>query len=308
MQQLRDIRDTVRPDETLLVVDAMIGQDAVNTAALFNEQVGFDGVVLTKLDGDARGGAALSIVGVTGRPIMFASTGEKVDDFEAFHPDRMAGRILDMGDVLSAHRAGRAGVRRRSGPADGRQGRARRGLHAQRLPGADAGRQEDGLAVQAARACCPGMGDVKQQLEQLDDREIDRVSAIIQSMTPAERDDPKILNGSRRSRIARGAGVEVQQINALVDRFGEAQKMMRQMRAGKGSPPGCRGCRRCPGSAAGRRRRARRRRRRRPRRAGRATRPSGRSRSGRGGRASQLVDPASPGAARRSSRTCSAAS
>ncbi len=237
MAQLRDVRDAVTPDETLLVVDAMIGQDAVNTAVLFNEQVGFDGVVLTKLDGDARGGAALSIVGVTGKPILFASTGEKVGDFETFHPDRMAGRILDMGDVLSL-------IEQAEKAFDAEQ--------AQRMAG-KVERGEDFTLndfleqMQAVKkmgslskllGMLPGMGDVKQQLESLDDREIDRVSAIIQSMTPGEREDPKILNGSRRARIARGAGVEVQNINALVDRFGEAQKMMRQMRSGKGMPAG----------------------------------------------------------------------
>ena len=237
MAQLRDVRDAVSPDETLLVVDAMIGQDAVNTAVLFNEQVGFDGVVLTKLDGDARGGAALSIVGVTGRPILFASTGEKVGDFETFHPDRMAGRILDMGDVLSL-------IEQAEKAFDAEQ--------AQRMAG-KVERGEDFTLndfleqMQAVKkmgslskllGMLPGMGDIKQQLESLDDREIDRVSAIIQSMTPAEREDPKLLNASRRTRIARGAGVEVQNINALVDRFGEAQKMMRQMRSGKGMPAG----------------------------------------------------------------------
>ena len=205
MQQLRDIRDAVTPDETLLVVDAMIGQDAVNTAALFNEQVGFDGAVLTKLDGDARGGAALSIVGVTGRPILFASTGEKVDDFETFHPDRMAGRILDMGDILTLIEQAE-----RAFDAD----------QAQRMAG-KVERGEDFTLndfleqMQAVKkmgsltkllTMLPGMGDVKEQLESLDDRELDRVSAIIQSMTPAERRIPRLLNGSRRARIAHGAG------------------------------------------------------------------------------------------------------
>lgn len=254
MQQLRDIRDTVHPDEVLLVVDAMIGQDAVNTAVLFNEQVGFDGAVLTKLDGDARGGAALSIVGVTGRPIMFASTGEKVTDFETFHPDRMAGRILDMGDVLSL-------IEQAERVFDAEQ--------AQRMAG-KVERGEDFTLndfleqMQAVKkmgslskllGMLPGMGEVKDQLESLDDREIDRVAAIIQSMTPAERQDPKILNGSRRARIARGAGVEVKNINALVERFGEAQKMMRQMRSGKG--PGLPGMPTMPGVGGGKKSRGR---------------------------------------------------
>ncbi len=244
MGQLRNVRDAVSPDETLLVVDAMIGQDAVNTAVLFNEQVGVDGVVLTKLDGDARGGAALSVVGVTGRPIMFASTGEKLGDFEAFHPDRMAGRILDMGDVLSL-------IEQAEKAFDADQ--------AQRMAG-KVERGEDFTLndfleqMQAVKkmgslskllGMLPGMGDMKQQLESLDDREIDRVSAIIQSMTPGEREDPKVLNASRRQRIAKGAGVEVQNINNLVDRFADAQKMMKQMRAGKG--PGLPGMPPMPG-------------------------------------------------------------
>ena len=235
MQQLRDVRDAVSPDETLLVVDAMIGQDAVNTAALFNEQVGFDGVVLTKLDGDARGGAALSVVGVTGEPILFASTGEKVDDFEVFHPDRMAGRILDMGDVLSLIEQAE-----RAFDADQAQRMAGKVERGEDFTLDDFLEQMQAVkkmgSLSKLLGMLPGMGDVKDQLESLDDREIDRVSAIIQSMTPAEREDPKILNASRRARIARGAGVEVQNINNLVDRFAEAQKMMRQMRSGKGGP------------------------------------------------------------------------
>lgn len=254
MRQLRDITAAVPPDETLLVVDAMIGQDAVNTAVLFNEQVGFDAAVLTKLDGDARGGAALSIVGVTGKPIMFASTGEKVADFEAFHPDRMAGRILDMGDVLTL-------IEQAEKAFDAEQ--------AQRMAGkVERGEDftlEDFLEqMQAVKkmgsltkliGMMPGMGDVKKQLDAVDDRDLDRVAAIIQSMTPLERADPKVLNGSRRSRIARGAGVEVQQVNALVDRFADAQKMMKQMRSGKGGPgiPGMPAMPGMPGAGGGRR-------------------------------------------------------
>lgn len=249
MQQLQDIRDTVHPDETLLVVDAMIGQDAVNTAVLFNEQVGFDGVVLTKLDGDARGGAALSIVGVTGRPIMFAATGEKVDDFETFHPDRMAGRILDMGDVLSLiEQAERAFDTDQAQRMAGKVERGEDFTLTDFLEQMQAVKKMGSLGK--LLGMLPGMGEVKQQLDSIDDRDIDRVAAIIQSMTPGERDDPKILNGSRRARIAKGAGVEVQQINALVDRFAEAQKMMRQMRSGKG--PGIPGMPPMPAMGGGR--------------------------------------------------------
>ncbi len=235
MRQLRDITDAVRPDETLLVVDAMIGQDAVNTAVLFDQQAGFDGVVLTKLDGDARGGAALSIVGVTGKPILFASTGEKVGDFEAFHPDRMASRILDMGDILTLiEQAEKAFDVEQTQRMAGKVERGEDFTLTDFLEQMQAVKKMGSLTK--ILGMMPGMGDVKKQLDSIDDRDIDRVAAIIHSMTPQERDNPKILNGSRRARIARGSGVEVQQVNALVERFGEAQKMMRQMRGGKGAP------------------------------------------------------------------------
>ena len=235
MDQLVRVRDAVGPDETLLVVDAMIGQDAVRTAEEFGAGVGFDGVVLTKLDGDARGGAALSIVSVTGRPIFFASTGEKLEDFEAFHPDRMASRILEMGDVLTL-------IEQAERAFDAEQAERM----AQKVSQGEDFTLEDFLEqMQAVKkmgslgkilGMLPGMGEMKAQLDQVDDRELDRVSAIIQSMTPQERRDPKILNASRRARIARGSGTQVSDVNGLVDRFGEAQKMMRQMRGGKGMP------------------------------------------------------------------------
>ena len=235
MSELAAVRDAVAPDEILLVLDAMIGQDSVRTAEAFAERIGFDAVVLTKLDGDARGGAALSVMTVTGRPVMFASTGEKPEDFEPFHPDRMASRILDMGDVLTlieqAERAFEADEAARM---------------AQKVAKGEDFTLEDFLSqMQSLRkmgslgkmlGMLPGMGDMKAQLENVDEREIDRVSAIIQSMTPAERADPKILNGSRRSRIARGSGTSVSDVNGLIERFGEAQKVMRQMRSGRGVP------------------------------------------------------------------------
>ena len=235
MDQLVRVRDAVEPDEVLLVVDAMIGQDAVRTAEEFGAGVGFDGVVLTKLDGDARGGAALSIVSVTGRPVLFASTGEKLEDFEAFHPDRMASRILDMGDVLTL-------IEQAEQAFDAEQAERM----AQKVSQGEDFTLEDFLEqMQAVKkmgslgkilGMLPGMGEMKAQLDQVDDRELDRVAAIIQSMTPEERRNPKILNGSRRARIARGSGTQVSDVNGLVDRFGEAQKMMRQMRGGKGMP------------------------------------------------------------------------
>ena len=235
MQQLRDVREAVNPDEVLLVVDAMIGQDAVRTAEEFESGVGFDGVVLTKLDGDARGGAALSVVSVTGRPILFASTGEKLEDFEAFHPDRMASRILDMGDVLTLIEQAE-----RAFDADEAERMARKVSQGEDFTLEDFLGQMQAVKKMGSLGkllgMLPGMGEMKAQLDQVDDRELDRVAAIIQSMTPAERQDPKILNGSRRARIARGSGTQVSDVNGLVERFGEAQKMMRQMRGGKGMP------------------------------------------------------------------------
>jgi signal recognition particle subunit SRP54 len=237
MAQAANIRDAVTPDEVLLVIDAMIGQDAVNTASAFNEGVGFDGVVLTKLDGDARGGAALSVREVTGRPIMFASTGEKPEDFEPFHPDRMASRILDMGDILTL-------IEEAERTFDAEQTEQM----ASKLAAGEDFTLEDFLAqMQAVRkmgnlsklmGMLPGMGDARKQLEQLDPKEIDRVTAIIQSMTPEERRNAAILNGSRRARVARGAGVHVSEVNGLLERFTQAQKMMRQMSAGMPGMPG----------------------------------------------------------------------
>ncbi len=240
MEQLRGVRDAVSPDEVLLVVDAMIGQDAVRTAEEFGAGVGFDGVVLTKLDGDARGGAALSIVTVTGAPILFASTGEKLEDFETFHPDRMASRILDMGDVLTL-------IEQAERVFDAEQAEAM----ARKVSKGEDFTLDDFLdQMQAVKkmgsftkilGMLPGMGDMKAQLDAVDERELDRVAAIIQSMTPAERNDPKILNATRRARIARGSGTQVSDVNSLVERFGEAQKMMRGMRGGKGGMPGMAG-------------------------------------------------------------------
>lgn len=237
MSQLRTIKTAVQPDETLLVVDAMIGQDAVRTASTFEEEVGFDGVVLTKLDGDARGGAALSIVTVTGRPVMFASTGEKLDEFETFHPDRMASRILDMGDMLTL-------IEQAERAFDAEQAERM----AKKVSAGDDFTLEDFLEqMQAVKkmgslgkilGMLPGMGEMKAQLDQVDERDLDRVAALIQSMTPAERQDPKILNGSRRARIAKGAGAQVNDVNRLIERFADAQKMMRAMRNGKGGMPG----------------------------------------------------------------------
>jgi signal recognition particle subunit SRP54 len=250
MQQAVDIRDAVHPDEVLFVVDAMIGQDAVNTANAFAEGVGFDGVVLTKLDGDARGGAALSIARVTGKPIMFASNGEALKDFDVFHPDRMASRILGMGDMLTL-------IEQAEKTFDAEQS----AKAAAKLAGHGG---EFGLAdflqqMQMVRkmgplskvfGMLPGMGDLKDRIAGIDEREVDRIEAIIHSMTPAERDNPKIIDGSRRARIAKGSGVSVSDVNTLINRFFEARKMMSSLAAGgvPGMPgiPGLPGPRRQP--------------------------------------------------------------
>jgi len=234
MQQAADIRDAVDPDEVLFVVDAMIGQDAVTTAQAFLEGVGYDGVVLTKLDGDARGGAALSIAKVTGKPVMFASAGEKMTDFDLFHPDRMASRILDMGDMLTL-------IEQAEKTFDQEQALKA----AQKLSGEGGEFTLDDFLEQMQQVrklgslskimgMLPGMGQFRDQLENFDDREIDRIQAIIHSMTPAERDNPKMIDGSRRARIAKGSGRTVSDVNQLVDRFFEARKMMQQLARGGG--------------------------------------------------------------------------
>jgi signal recognition particle subunit SRP54 len=234
MQQAIDIRDAVQPDETLFVVDAMVGQDAVNTAEAFRDGVGFSGVVLTKLDGDARGGAALSVREVTGQPIMFASNGEKLEDFDVFHPDRMAQRILGMGDMLTL-------IEQAQKSFD--EGEAEK--MAAKLASGNQFTLEDFLdqlmtirkmgPIGNILGMLPGMGQMKDALAQVDDKDLDRTAAIIRSMTPLERENPKVINGSRRLRIAAGSGVKVNDVNQLVDRFFEARKMMGQL-GGMGMP------------------------------------------------------------------------
>jgi len=235
MRQAADIRDAVQPDEVLFVIDAMIGQDAVATAKAFEEGVDFTGVVLSKLDGDARGGAALSVATITGRPIMFASTGEKLTDFEVFHPDRMASRILDMGDVLTL-------IEQAEKAFDAEQAEK---MAAKVSAGEDFTLSDFLVQMQQMKklgsmkkmlGMLPGMAQMRDQLENFDEREVDRVQALIQSMTPAERDNPKIINGSRRARIARGSGQTTTAVNQLLERFTQAQKMMRQMSKGGGMP------------------------------------------------------------------------
>lgn len=240
MRQAIDIREAVQPDEVLFVVDAMIGQDAVTTAEAFRDGVGFTGVVLTKLDGDARGGAALSVREVTGAPIMFASNGEKLEDFDAFHPDRMASRILGMGDVLTLiEQAEQAFDQDQAEAAAAKIGSGELTLE-DFLDQMLAVRRMGPIAN--LLGMLPGAGQMKDQLAQIDDTHLDRLQAIIRGMTPTERENPKIINASRRQRIARGSGVQIREVNELVNRFFEARKMMQQM-AGRFGLPGSGGSR-----------------------------------------------------------------
>ena len=238
MKEASDIRTAISPDEVIFVVDAMIGQDAVKTAQAFLNGVGFDAVALTKLDGDARGGAALSIAHVTQRPIMFASTGEKLSDFDLFYPDRMASRILGMGDIASLAEQAKAAFN--TGSAEKFEKKFAEG---EDFTLEDFLEQMQAMKKMGSMSKLLGMlpgansGAMKKQLESFDDSEMVRTQAIIQSMTPSERINPKILNGSRRARIALGSGRSVKEVNSLVDRFSAAQKAMKQLRNG-GMPAG----------------------------------------------------------------------
>ena len=231
MAELTNIKKAVRPTNVLLVVDAMTGQDAVNVAEQFAEAAQFDGVILSKLDGDARGGAALSVKAVTGKPILFASTGEKLGDFERFHPDRMAQRILGMGDVLSF-------IEKAEKQVDEDEAKA-----LERKLRRDEFTLEDFLdqlkrirkmgPLTSLLGMIPGLAGHQLSKMQVDERELDRVEAIILSMTPYERARPELIKGSRRLRIARGSGTTVQQVNQLVKQFGEMRKMMKGLSSGK---------------------------------------------------------------------------
>ncbi len=231
MDELVRIRGAVKPHMVLLVVDAMTGQDAVNVAEQFAEAVNFDGVVMSKLDGDSRGGAALSVKAVTGKPILFASTGEKLEQFERFHPDRMAQRILGMGDVMSLiEQAERQFDEGEAVELERKLRRNEFGL-------------DDFLAqlkmirkmgpLNSLLGMIPGLGGAQLSNMKVDERELDRIQAMILAMTPEERRKPELIKGSRRLRIARGSGTNVQQVNRLVKQFGQMNKMMRQVGRGK---------------------------------------------------------------------------
>jgi signal recognition particle subunit SRP54 len=236
MDELAKIRKRVKPHDVLLVVDAMTGQDAVGVAESFAEAAEFDGVVMTKLDGDARGGAALSVKAVTGKPILFASTGEKLEAFDRFHPDRMASRILGMGDVLSL-------IEKAEQQIDEKQA-----LDLEQKLKSNQFTLEDMLQqmrqmrkmgpLSGLIGMLPGMGAMKQlKNANVDERELDRVEAIILSMTPEERANPGLIKGSRRKRIANGSGTKVQNVNQLVKQFDQMRKMMRHMASGKMPDP-----------------------------------------------------------------------
>jgi signal recognition particle subunit SRP54 len=230
MQELANVRKRVKPHDVLLVVDAMTGQDAVNVAEQFAEVANFDGVVLTKLDGDARGGAALSVKAVTGKPVLYASTGEKLDAFERFHPDRMAQRILGMGDVMTLVEKAEKQMDERKAQELERKIRKEQFTLDDFLDQLQQVRKMGPLT--GLLKMIPGMG---QQLGglQVNDRELDRLQAIITSMTPEERANPKIIDGSRRRRIAHGSGTTVQAVGQLVKQFDQMRKIMRQVQQGK---------------------------------------------------------------------------
>ncbi|WP_276789231.1 signal recognition particle protein [Veillonella magna] len=231
MNELVNIKGAVHPHEILLVVDSMIGQDAVTTAETFNEKLGLDGVILTKLDGDARGGAALSIKAVTGTPIKFTGTSEKMDGLEVFYPDRMASRILDLGDFKSLLESVQGAIDEEEAKEMAKKMAKNNFTLDDFLSQMQQVRKLGPL--QNILGLLPGMGKIKDQLKDIDmdSKEIRRIEAIIKSMTKAERTNPNILNGSRRKRIAEGSGVRVQDVNRLLKQFEEARKMMKKMQS-----------------------------------------------------------------------------
>jgi signal recognition particle subunit SRP54 len=231
MEELANVRKAVKPHVVLLVVDAMTGQDAVNVAEQFNEVARFDGVILSKLDGDARGGAALSVKAVTGKPIMFASTGEKLPDFERFHPDRMAQRILGMGDVLSFIERAEQTIEEDEAKELERKMRKNEFTLEDFLSQLKRVRKMGPLTN--LLGMMPGLAGHQLAKADIDERELDRVEAMILSMTPEERRRPELIKGSRRLRIAKGSGTSVQQVNQLVKQFSEMRKLMRGLAQGK---------------------------------------------------------------------------
>lgn len=245
MRELQDIKEQVEVHQTLLVVDAMTGQDAVNVAKEFDDKIGVDGVVLSKMDGDSRGGAALSVKAVTGKPILYVGMGEKLSDLEQFYPDRMAGRILGMGDVLSLIDKVQSSIDIDADKEKEMAAKMKKGKFdfEDYLESMKQMRNMGGLS--SILGMLPGMGAKMGDLESMvDDKQLSRMEAIVLSMTPAERQNPKLLNPSRKHRIARGAGVDISVVNRFIKQFEQGQKMMKQMpgmmggKKGRGMFPG----------------------------------------------------------------------
>ena len=239
MNELKDIKEAVDVFQTLLVVDAMTGQDAVNVASTFNDLIGIDGVILTKLDGDTRGGAALSIKAVTGKPILYVGMGEKLSDLEQFYPDRMASRILGMGDVLTLIEKAQANIDEEKAKEMERKLKKSEFDFNDYLESFKQVKKLGGLG--GVMSMTPGMGNMKGAMDNVDEKQIDRIEAIILSMTPAERSNPKILNPSRKNRIAKGAGVDIAEVNRLVKQQEQMKKMMKQLPGMMGGKFGKRG-------------------------------------------------------------------
>jgi len=239
MNELKDIKEAVDVFQTLLVVDAMTGQDAVNVASTFNDLIGIDGVILTKLDGDTRGGAALSIKAVTGKPILYVGMGEKLSDLEQFYPDRMASRILGMGDVLTLIEKAQANIDEEKAKEMERKLKKSEFDFNDYLESFKQVKKLGGLG--GVMSMMPGMGNMKGAMDNVDEKQIDRIEAIILSMTPAKRSNPKILNPSRKNRIAKGAGVDIAEVNRLVKQQEQMKKMMKQLPGMMGGKFGKRG-------------------------------------------------------------------
>jgi signal recognition particle subunit SRP54 len=243
MQELKDIKEAVTVHQSLLVVDAMTGQDAVNVATNFNEQIGIDGVIVTKLDGDTRGGAALSIKAVTGRPILFVGMGEKLSDLEQFYPDRMASRILGMGDVLTMIEKAQENIDEEKAKQLEEKMRKNEFDFEMYLESMSQMKQMGGLS--SLMGMMPGLGMAGGKMPDIDtdeaEKNMKRIEAIIYSMTPKERKNPNLLNPSRKNRIARGAGVDVAEVNRLIKQFEQMKKLMKQMPGMMGGKRGKRG-------------------------------------------------------------------
>ena len=241
MQELQDIKAAVPVDQTLLVVDAMTGQDAVNVAEMFSNKVGIDGVVLTKLDGDTRGGAALSIRAVSGKPILYVGMGEKLSDLEQFYPDRMASRILGMGDVMSLIEKAQANIDEEKAKAMEQKMKKAQFDFNDYLDSMEQMRSMGGIS--SILNMLPGVGAKMkgQDLESMvDEKDMARKEAIVLSMTPKERENPDLINPSRKQRIAKGAGVDIAEVNRFIKQFEQSRKMMKQMTGmvGKGGKRG----------------------------------------------------------------------